>query len=94
MTLPVHKSLSNLHFFKVGEMLLKYENLILPAGCTLDLYCVQLSSTALFCENDAKLYFDAKHLEKGMNKEGGKVIGVLFSKKCPFWPISNVALNF
>ena len=34
----------------------------------LDLLCVQQSDVASFCENYAKLYFDAKHLEKGLNR--------------------------
>ena len=38
------------------------------------------------CENYTKLYFDAKHLWRGLNKEGGKIVGALFSKKCSFWP--------
>ena len=67
-------------------MLLKYGNLILPAGHILDLYCVRLSNAAIFCENYTKLYFDAKHLWKGLNKELGKIVGALFSKKCSFWP--------
>ena len=47
-------------------------------GHILDLYCVQLSNAASFCENYTKLYFDAKHLEKGL-KSG------LFFKKVPFF---------
>ena len=39
------------------------------AGHIIDLYCVQLSNAAPFCESYAKLYFDAKHLEKGLNRE-------------------------
>ena len=31
LALPVHNFLSHLHFFKVGEMLLKYRNLMPPA---------------------------------------------------------------
>ena len=34
----------------------------------LDLLCIWQSDTALFCENYAKLYFDAKYLEKGLNR--------------------------
>ena len=49
----------------------------------LDLYCVRLSSTAPFCEKYAKLYFDTKHLEKGLNRGGG--FGALFSKKVHFF---------
>ena len=83
LALPVHNILSHLHFFKVGEIMLKYGNLILPAGHILDLYCVCLSSDAPFCENYTKLffvYFDAK----GLNKGAGKIFGALFSKKVPF----------
>ena len=50
----------------------------------LDLYCVQLSNIALFCKNYAKLYFDAKHLEKGLHwkwvRGGVKFLGAFFSK--------------
>ena len=63
---------------------MKYENLMLPAGHILDLYHVRLSNVAPFCENYTKLYFDAKH----------KIFGALFSRKCPFWTISNAALDF
>ena len=52
-------------------MLLKYGNLILPAGHILDLYCVRLSSAAHFYENYTRLYFDAKHLEKALNEAWG-----------------------
>ena len=37
-------------------------------GPNLDLLCVQQSNAAPFCENYAKLYFDVKHLEKGLNR--------------------------
>ena len=37
-------------------------------GPNLDLLCVQQLGTAPFCENYAKFYFDAKHLEKGLNR--------------------------
>ena len=37
------------------------------AGANLDLLHIQQSDAASFCENYAKLYFDAKHLEKGLN---------------------------
>ena len=40
MALPLHNFLSHLHFFRVGEIILKYGNLMLPAGHILDLYCV------------------------------------------------------
>ena len=72
---------------------MKYGNLMLPAGHILDLYRVRLLNAAPFCKNYAKLYFNAKHLKKGLNR-GGKIFGALFSKKCSLWPISNTALNF
>ena len=72
-------------------------------GHVLDLYCVGLTNAALFWENYTKLYFYAKHLEKGLNGCGVRflVFDALFSKKvpffhkkCHFWPISNAAQNF
>ena len=51
-----------------------------PSGPNLDLLCVQQTGAALFCENYAKLYFDAKHLEKGLNR-GREIFGSLFIKK-------------
>ena len=36
-------------------------------GPNLNLLCVPQSDTDL-CKNDAKLYLDAKHLEKGLNR--------------------------
>ena len=56
------------------------------AGHIVDLYCVRLSNAASFCENYVKLYFDAKHLEKGLNRGGGEVkfLGHFFDKKVPF----------
>ena len=34
----------------------------------LDLYCIRLSNAAPFYKNYVKLHFDAKHLEKGLNR--------------------------
>ena len=68
-------------------MLLKYENLMLPAGHIVDLYRVRPSNVAPFCKNDTKLYFDAKHLKKGLDRDGrrgGKIFGPLLLKKVPF----------
>ena len=48
----------------------------------------------LLCENYARLYFDSKHLEKGLNRGGGENFGALFHKKWPFWPILNAATDF
>ena len=56
---------------------------LLRTGHILDLYCIQLLNAAPFSENYTKLYFDAKHLEKGLNSEaggGGEIFGALFSK--------------
>ena len=36
-------------------------------GPNLDLLCIQQSDAAPFCEDYAKLYFDAKHSEKGLD---------------------------
>ena len=43
------------------------------AGPNLDILCVRQSDAVAFCENYAKLYFDAKHLrlntkQKRLNK--------------------------
>ena len=50
--------------------MLKYGNLMLPGGHILDLYRIRLSNAAPFCENYTKLYFNAKQLKKGLNREG------------------------
>ena len=90
LALQVHNFLSHLHLFKVGEiMLLKYGTLMLAAGHILDLYRI-----APFYENYTKLYFDAKHLKKRLNRDRGKFLVPLFQKKCLFWPILNAGLNF
>ena len=57
-----------------------------PTGHILDLYCFRLSNAVPFGKNYAKFYFDAKHLEKGLNRGGrGGIFGALLSKKCPFF---------
>ena len=40
----------------------------IQAGSNLALVCVWQSDAAPFCENYTKLYFDAKHLEKRLNR--------------------------
>ena len=50
--------------------MLKYGNLMLPAEHVLDLYFVRQSNATPFCKYYAKLYFDPKHLEKGLNRVG------------------------
>ena len=54
------------------------------SGHILDLYCVRLSHAAPFCENYTKLYFDAKHLEKGLNRRWGEIFGAFFQKSAFF----------
>ena len=56
------------------------------SGHILHLYCIRLSNAAPFCENYAKLYFDAKQLQKGLNRGGGNggLLGLLVFKKVPF----------
>ena len=54
------------------------------AGYILDLSCVTLSNGTLFCENYAKLYFDVKHLEKGLIRGVCEILKPVFLKKCPF----------
>ena len=59
------------------------------SGHVLDLYYIFYTYTVLFGKKYTKLYFDAKHLEKKMNREGGVggegIFGALFLKKCPFY---------
>ena len=70
----------------------------ISTGHILDLYRLRVLKVAPSCENYTNLYFDAKHLEEELNRE--RFLGpflerrVLFIKKCPFWTISNAALNF
>ena len=64
----------------------------MSSGHILDLYCVRLSNAAPFCENYTKFYFDAKHLEKGLNTGcrglggggGAKFLVLFFHKKVSF----------
>ena len=53
---------------EVGRQACYAKQKINLACSNLDLLCICQSGDALFCENYAKLYFDAKHLEKGLNK--------------------------
>ena len=45
----------------------------------LELLCIRHLDAALFCKNHGKLYFDAKHLEKGL--KGVEIFGYFLSKK-------------
>ena len=47
-------------------------------------------NAASFCKNYARLCFDAKRLQKGLNRVD-EIFGSHFQKKCCFWPILNVA---
>ena len=52
---------------------------LLPTRHILGLSCIRLLNAAHFCENYAKLYFDANHSEKGLNsKGGGGIFGAFF----------------
>ena len=68
-------------------MLLKYGHLMQLAGYILDLYCLQYyvcqSNAPPFCKNYTKLYFDVKHLEKGLNRKG-ELFSAFFQKSVPF----------
>ena len=65
----------------VPKIYLSIKNKFLSNRATLS----PLSNAAPFCKNYIKLYFDAKHLQNGLNRdEGGEVSGALFSKKVPF----------
>ena len=50
-------------------------------GSNLDLLCVWQLDAALFCENYSKLYFDAKHLEKRLNRGVVKFLVLFFFQK-------------
>ena len=68
------------------------------SGHILGLSFLRLSNAAPFYENYTKLYSDAKHLEKGLNRGGFLVFFIsekvsFFHKKMPF--LANfAALNF
>ena len=64
------------------------------SGPYLHLLCVRQSDAAPFCENYAKLYFDAKQLENRLNIGGCKTFVAFFLKKCTFWAISDATLIF
>ena len=58
--------LDSISFLHTATPVLVPTMLDAPSGPNLDFSCVQQWGTAPFCENYAKLYFDAKHLEKGL----------------------------
>ena len=63
------------------------------SGPSLDILSVWQSDTDPFCENYAKLYFDAKHLEKRLNR-GGEVFAALSSKNVTFFANIGRCPNF
>ena len=59
------------------------------SGHILDPYCVRLLNAAPFCENYMKLWCNAKHLEKELNRGGGRMVKILvhfFHKKSALFP--------
>ena len=62
----------------LSKTLLTTEWRLTEPGPNLDFLCVWQSDAASFCENYTKLYFDAKHVEKGLNKG-------LWNFWCPFF---------
>ena len=75
--------LKNYAIFTGKHLCWSYFLIKLQAGHILDLYCVRLSNAAPFCKNYAKLYFDAKHLEKGLNRRVN-ILGSVFHIKVSF----------
>ena len=53
----------------------------ISTGPNVDLLCLWQSDAAPFCENYAKLYFDVKHLEKGLNRGWWNFWWLLFKIK-------------
>ena len=53
-------------------------------GPNLDTLCISQLDAAPFCENYAKLYSDAKHLEKRIGKDLVKFLVPFFIKKALF----------
>ena len=44
------------------------QSFVTLSGLNLDLLCIQQLNAVPFCKNCAKLYFDAKHLQNGLNR--------------------------
>ena len=69
-----------------------------PSGPNLELLCVQQWGATPICENYSMLYFDAKHLEKGLSRGCWNFWFPFFEKKkkkkCPLWPILEAAQIF
>ena len=65
---PWQCHMDSISFMHAATPVLAASMLDASSGPNLDLLCVQQSGAAPFCENYAKLYFDAKHLVKGLNR--------------------------
>ena len=65
---PWQCHMDSISFMHAATPVLAASMLDASSGPNLDLLCVQQSGAAPFCENYAKLYFDVKHLEKGLNR--------------------------
>ena len=67
-----------------------------PSGLNVDLICIQQSGSAFFCKSYAKLYFDAKHFEKGLNKGWWNFCFPFFKKKkvcfSQYWKLSKYSI--
>ena len=71
-------SLENYQFSVIFQHFLPLT--FLKSGSNLDLLYIQQLDAATFRENQAKLYFDAKHLETGLNRvkwEAGEIFGAV-----------------
>ena len=55
--------MDSISFMQAAILVLAPTILDTLSGPNLDLFCVQQSGAAPFCENYAKLYFDAKGIE-------------------------------
>ena len=60
----------------------------------LHLLCIQQSDINPFCENYAKLCFDAKHLDKGLDREWWHFLCLFFFPKRALLPTLDAALIF
>ena len=63
----------------LAEMQVQIQIQIQMPDSNLELLCIRHLDAALFCKNHAKLYFDAKQLEKGLKEV--EIFGYFLSKK-------------
>ena len=71
-------------WFPTDLACLSVKQFALQAGPNADLLCVRQSDAAPFCENYTKLYFDVKHLEKGLNRRWWNFWWPFFQKSALF----------